>query len=174
MQDTPLALHPPNPNISVRPVRLADMTGLRQWCWPDRSYDQVYRFISFATQLTKAGRGQGFTVLAPDQQTPYGYGQVTGWRTWAEISDLIITEGQRSKGLGTALIQTLVQYARKKMQAEGVEIGAALSNPGAVALYQRLGFQRSYTKMMDVGNGAETVVYLRLSFSGKAAPVDDF
>lgn len=164
--DIPLALRPPNPNIIIRPVRLADTAGLRQACWTERNYDQVYRFISFACQLAKESRGKGFTVLAADQHTALGYGQITKWRTWAEISDLIITEKQRSQGLGTALIQTLVHYARVDMQAEGVEIGAALSNPAAVALYQRLGFQRSYTKAMDLGTGPETVLYLRLHFNG--------
>lgn len=160
MEISPIALHPPNPNIHIRPVRLSDLEPLRQSCWPGRSSDSVYHFIMRMRETARKGRGLG-VVASRDENHVLGYGQVMIWPRCAEISDLIVTPDCRRQGIGTALIQYLVRTARE-MHVECVDIGAALSNPGAVALYRRLGFCDSYTQQFDLGNGEEEVLYLRL------------
>ena len=44
-----------------------------------------------------------------------------------------------------------------------VEIGVALSNPRAMALYQRLGFVEDRVINLDLGSGAEPVMYLKIA-----------
>lgn len=156
------ALQPPDPHITIRPVVLADIEALRTHCWPERDADSIYRFIARIRQAARDGRGLGAVVLDAERET-VGYGQVILWPRCAEISDLIIAPEQRGNGLGTALIQYLVQAARN-MHVECLEIGAALSNPGAVNLYRRLGFRDSYTQVMPLENGNEEVLYLRIKF----------
>ncbi len=153
------ALQTPSPDIHIRPVRLSDVEALRQTIWPERSADNIYRFIARIRQT--AGQGRGIGIVAFEDEHILGYGQLTLWPRCAEISDLIVTAEQRGRGIGTALIQFLSRSACE-MHAECVDIGAALSNPGAVALYRRLGFKDSTTQTMNLGNGDEPVLYLRL------------
>ena len=161
-QTTLLALQPPNPEITIRPARYADVDALRKNCWPERDHDAVYRFIARARQTARDGRGLGAVVVG-DAEEAVGYGQFMLWPRCGEISDLIITPSCRGQGMGTALIQYLVRTAQE-MHAPCIDIGAALSNPGAVALYRRLGFRDSYRQRMNLGNGDEEVLYLRLKF----------
>ena len=162
MTQTIPAIQPPNPQIMIRPVRLSDIPDLHKNCWPRRNQDSIYRFISRIRHTTKNGRGIG-AVIVGEEDMILGYGQVVMWPRCAEISDLIVTPTFRRQGLGTALIQYLMRHARE-MQVDCVDIGAALSNPGAVALYRRLGFRDSYRQTMNLGNGEEEVLYLRIKF----------
>ncbi len=162
MTQTIPAYQPPNPQIMIRPVHLSDIPDLQINCWPERQQDAIYRFISRIRQTAKSGRGIG-AVIVSKQGAVLGYGQLVLWPRCAEISDLIVTPAYREQGLGTALIQYLVRCARE-MQVACVDIGAALSNPRAVALYRRLGFRDSYKQTLNLGGGDEEVLYLRLKF----------
>ena len=161
----PLALQPPRSTISIRPVRLTDSETLYNRCWPHRPFAGVYNLISRMTRLAHDERGLGLVVL-DDCGEVQGYGQMAMWPTCAEISDLIITEAYRSHGFGTALIQHLTREA-VRLQAPAVEIGAALSNPRATQLYRRMGFEDSHTLMLNLGQGKEAVLFLRLELRGK-------
>ena len=110
-------------------------------------------------------RGLGLVVVGEDD-VPLAYGQYTLWPTCAEISDLVVAEPLRGQGVGTALIQTLVKRARGR-GAEAFEIGVAMDNPRAAALYRRLGFEDSHTVMMDLERGKEKILFLRLDMPGR-------
>jgi ribosomal protein S18 acetylase RimI-like enzyme len=90
-----------------------------------------------------------------------GFGQLTLWPKCAELSDLVIAAPYRGNGLGTTLVQYLARTARE-MHATCLEIGAAYSNPQALALYRHLGFQDQRTLQLDLGDGNEAVLFLRL------------
>lgn len=162
MTQTILAFQPPDPQVTIRPVRLGDIAMLQRHCWPQRDPDAVYRFILRIQDTARAGRGLG-VVIVDENDVVLGYGQFVMWPRCGEISDLIVAPTHRDQGLGTALIQYLVRVARE-MQADCVDIGAAQSNPRALALYRRLGFRDSYTQRLNLGEGDEEVVYLRLKF----------
>jgi len=156
-----LALHPPDPQVRIRPVRATDIPPLIAGCWSDRPPAEVHQLVNRAQQNARQGRGLGAVIVAENADSPIGYGQLTIWPRTAEISDLVVTENQRGRGLGTAMIQYLVRAARE-MHAPAVEIGAAYSNPGALALYRRLGFQDSHVISLHLGNGMEDVLYLKI------------
>lgn len=160
METIILANQNPNPNVTIRPVQLSDVQVLHQVCWPERPQAMTYQLIARAQQYAIQGRGLGVVVVGKERAL-IGYGQLTVWPRCGEISDLMIREDQRSKGLGTTIIQYLMRASRE-MHIPCVEIGAALSNPRALTLYRRLGFIDSHTVNIDLGAGPEPVRYLKL------------
>lgn len=167
MQTQPSALRSPNPDFKIRPVRSADVPILHDTCWADRPPESVEKMISRAQYLALQGRGLGVVVKGGDDSKDLlGFGLLSMWSRCAEISDLIVVEDKRGGGIGTAMIQYLVRVA-SDMHVPCVEIGAAKSNPRALSLYQRLGFQSFKTINLDIGAGLEPIVYLRLKFPKK-------
>ena len=156
----PIALRPPSRSVPLRPVQLADCDALRTHCWPNRSLVTIHNLISRARRNMKDERGLGL-VLIDEHDRALGYGQFTIWPTCAEISDLVIAEPLRGQGLGTTLIQALVEKASER-GAISFEIGVAANNTQAAQLYKRLGFVYSHNLMVDVERGQENVMFLRL------------
>lgn len=163
MQTLAAALRDPDPALRFRPVQLNDAEALHAVCWPERPLSSVYQLVSRAQNIARQGRGLGVVMVNADR-LPFAYGQVTLWAQCAEISDLVVQEQKRGLGYGTGMIQYLMRAARQ-MQAPAVEIGAALSNPRALALYRRLGFEDSHVAQIDLGSGKEPVLFLRLDFA---------
>jgi ribosomal protein S18 acetylase RimI-like enzyme len=170
MDDIPLALQAPNTLFLIRPVRLTDTESLFTHCWPGRAFMTVYNLTRRAIRCAAEKRGLGAVAVAEDGHI-CGYGQVVLWPTCAEISDMVVTEAYRGRGLGTAIIQTLVQAA-VQLGADEIEIGAALNNPRAAALYRRLGFEDSHMVMLNLDRGKEKVIFLRLGLREKSRPFE--
>ncbi len=165
MTTQPLALQPPNPHWRIRPVQMTDIDALHMNCWSERSFLSLYNLVSRATLLAKEGNGLGI-VFVDDDNIVRGYGQLTVWPRCAEITDLIVSDAHRSRGVGTALIQYLMRAVRE-MQVDCIEIGAALDNPRALALYRRLGFEDSHTLDISIGVRKHEVLYLRLDLKNR-------
>ncbi|HEX2621399.1 MAG TPA: GNAT family N-acetyltransferase [Phototrophicaceae bacterium] len=161
MTDSPLALNAPSTSFLIRPVTPQDAEPLQQNCWTTRSTAGIIHLINRAQQNTRRKRGLGAVVIEPETGLPLGFGQLILWSECGEISDLIVAESQRRRGIGTAIIQYLIQYARE-INLSCVEIGVALSNPNALRLYRYLGFKDNYTLSLDIGNGTEPILYLKL------------
>ena len=120
--------------------------------------DSITELLWRVEKLTQQGRGYGI-VAYHAQDGILGYGQLTVWPRTTEISDLIVAPAYRGRGIGTALICVLIEKVHVWGLSQ-VEIGAALSNPRALHLYRRLGFQEDRTIELDLGNGQEPVIYL--------------
>ncbi len=161
IKSLPLALQPPQSSVLIRPVRVSDTDGLTIHCWPGRPYMTVYNLLKRIAYQQTQKVALGVVAVTLDGQV-CGYGQVVMWPTCAEVSDLIVTENLRGQGVGTAIVQTLVQAAAQLGAAE-IEIGAAISNPRAAQLYRRLGFRDSHTVSLTIDGGKENVQFLRLS-----------
>lgn len=56
------------------------------------------------------------------------------------ISDLIVTQSERNKGVGSQLLQRIERYA-KKQGIYHLKIGALVLNGGSIKLYKKLGFR---------------------------------
>lgn len=147
-------------------MRLMDIANLQQVCFPERMYTEVYRMVVRVQQNAVQGRGLGLVVL-DDDDTLIGYGQLTLWTHCGELSDLFIVAHKRGQGIGTAVIQHLTRAARD-MHIQCLEIGAVMSNTGALALYRRLGFVDSHVTHFSKPN--EEVQFLRLNFIGGDKP----
>ncbi len=161
MDTLPLALQPPNPAVHIRPATLDDLDALLHCCWTDRRRDVGLWLLSRAVRNRRDRRGLGVVVLDASEEL-VGYGQLTLWPRCAEISDLVVAPAYRSQGYGTALIQHLMAEAIR-LGASCVEIGAAVSNPRATALYHRLGFVDNRTIHMNLGGASrEPVIYMTI------------
>lgn len=114
------------------------------------------------TLLEWARRDRGWALTVRRDGLILGYGQLLRWGTQAEISDLVVCESQRGRGIGTQLILALLKLAHSKGYPS-VEIGVAEANPRALALYLRLGFAIVRTVTLDLGSGPEPVIYLSRS-----------
>lgn len=158
----PLALHAPTPELPMRPVRAADLAELCATCWAERGEARAREALERILE-----RGLGLVALDATARCIVGYGQMSRWARCSEISDLYVVEAMRGRGVGTALIQHLVRAAYAQ-ENDCVEIGAALSNPRALALYRRLGFRDAYNLALNLGAGSEPVIYLRLHFADYA------
>jgi len=158
-----IALCNPDPSTRIRPVRLHDVDDMVGKFWPDRPRDSVADIIKRAQRIAMQERGLGIVVVGAGKGELRGYGQLTIWPHAAEISDLYVPEAHRCKGIGTTMIQYLTRCARE-MNAPAVEIGVALSNPLALSLYRRIGFESRNELLLDLGSGPETVLYLQIRF----------
>ncbi len=126
-------------------------------CWVQRTRENVIHLLQRTQKLAFNQRGLG--VVALWHHTLCGFGLLTLWPRAAEISDLFVNAAYRGQGIGTAIITYLTNKAAC-MGVEALEIGAALSNPRALALYRRLGFMDGRTIELNLGNGPEPVCYL--------------
>ncbi len=144
--------------LVLRPCTLQDADALQRACHPHTTPESVYQMLARTTAAMQHGRGVGLVACLDDQIV--GFGQITFWARVAEIADLVVAAPQRGRGIGTALIQHLIALGSARRSV--IEIGAAGSNPRALALYQRLGFRLDRTLLLDVGQGLESVHYLSL------------
>ncbi len=141
----------------IRPVQRVDAEQLQQMCWPDRALDGIADLVARAEKLAQTRRGLG--VVGIREGIACAYGMLTLWPRTAEISDLIVSASCRGQGVGSQIIMHLTEAARN-LNVSVLEIGVALSNPRALALYRRLGFADHHTIRLDLGSGLESVLYL--------------
>lgn len=147
------------PPYHIRPVTSTDIHWLARDCWPDMSLPQVQAYMRRIGFFQP--RMQGLIVVS--YNGALGYGQVYQRRHQvAEISDLIVNAFYRSQGVGTALITALMHTAAT-WPVKWLEIGVTARNTRAHDLYERLGFVWAYDREYDLGEGVETVHYLRQS-----------
>lgn len=143
--------------VHIRPVELHDAAILQHTCWPDRAIEDVVDFLQRIQKLRAHKRA--FAVVAQHDDTVCGFGLLTVWPRAAEISDLIVAPDLRGRGIGSIIIGYLTDIARDS-HVSVLEIGVALSNPRALALYRRLGFRDCRTVQLELGVGPEPVLYL--------------
>ncbi len=145
------------PLYELRPLLLTDVPALHDACWPDHPLDSISEMLARVLVMMQDERALGLVALSNTQVIAYG--QLTLWPHTAEISDLIVMPAYRDQGIGTAIIRHLISVAQSGSSPQ-VEIGAALNNPRAIALYRRLGFHDDRTIEIDLGHGLEQVLYL--------------
>lgn len=146
--------------VLIRPVQVTDSAALWRVCWTDRSHEQVVELLRRAERLAFNRRGIGAVAL--HNNAPCGYGMLTLWPRAAEISDLIVADNLRDRGIGSQIIGYLTRAAAK-LDVTIIEIGATYTNQRAITLYRRLGFLDSRTIHLNLGNGPEPVLYLAKS-----------
>ena len=164
--DYPFALQQLNLHLTIRPVQLSDSKMLHTHLWQNREHNEIQDFIQRLLKFEVQKRGTGIVVLdnTTSSEMILAYGQVTQWVKCAEISDLFVHPTYRGQGIGTAMIQYLTHHALA-IQVNCVELGVAISNQRALALYRRLGFKDSYTLQLDLGQGTEPVLYLAIDLT---------
>ncbi len=145
--------------VNLRPARHRDEARLRVLADPALSPPATW----LGAALARAATGRGAVLVAEGfwhgRPRLVGCGSLTLWSHAAEIADLQVLPGWRGCGVGGALIGALEARA-ERLGASRVEIGAAVSNPRARALYERLGYVPARTVRMFLPLGEEDVVVL--------------
>jgi ribosomal-protein-alanine N-acetyltransferase len=147
--------------LALRPYTPTDADAVWRACFPQLAPEQIHQMLA---HVAVSARSSG--IVATLHAQVVGFGQLTLWTRVAEISNLSVTQAQRGRGIGTALLKHLI--ALGAAQRAVIEIGVAQRNVRALALYQRLGFRLDRTLLLDLGEGVEPVLYLTLSVSDSA------
>ena len=143
------------PTWWLRPAVTQDCELLVKTCWQEMPQQLACDKLALVCGLQAQNRALGLVVVAED--VLIGYGQVMRWREGVEIADLMVLEMARGHGIGTALIQRLLDKARE-WNVPYAELGVLQDNTRARALYERLGFVQHLTVVIK----EQTVVYMRL------------
>jgi ribosomal protein S18 acetylase RimI-like enzyme len=141
----------------MRTAVLADAELLHRTCWPELTIEFIE--LRLKDMLRRHARGLAWGVIVEISGELVAYGQLDRWGERGEICNLVVSEAYRGHGIGTALIDHFTGIAA----GNGIrllEIGAAISNPRALELYQRLGFVEDRRVRLNLDHGEETVIYL--------------
>lgn len=144
-------------DMFFHPLDFSHLAQLWESCWPDLPVLDAHNFV--ADVLRRQMRGHAWGMVAYVEGKLVGFGQLVRWGRRGEIADLVVSPDWRDQGIGTALINRLIEIARQQGFRE-IEIGVAESNVQAMALYLRLGFEEKRRMLLDVGRGVENVIYL--------------
>ena len=162
----PLAFYPPGYVINVSWITLSDFEDLKQQY--NSEYENQLAFHLLFQSLCNNKKPYRKGVVCRDTHNRIlGYGHLTLWSHFVEISDLFVESDYRSRGYGTAMIRFLVINAKQLYpDIEYVEIGAAVSNQKALKLYNYLGFRKTHTIAVDLkGIGKrELVNYMKIEY----------
>ena len=89
----------------------------------------------------------GFILLQAKERPDFDF-MLPG--KYCYIMDVIVTESHRNKGFGTALMNSANDWA-KEQNCSFINLDVIANNPGAIKLYERLGFisksQEMYYKL---------------------------
>lgn len=89
----------------------------------------------------------GFILLQAKERPDFDF-MLPG--KYCYIMDVVVTENSRSKGFGTALMSSAKDWA-KEHNCNFVNLDVLVNNPGAIKLYEKLGFipkaQEMYCKL---------------------------
>lgn len=155
---------------SLRRATPQDASDLQRSCWQQWETDIIAEMLDRVEKF--AAKGRGYAAVSVCDGQVIGYGQLLSWAKVVEISDLIVAPAYRNQGIGTALIHHLIGVAQGWGKTH-IEIGAALRNTQALALYRRLGFGEDRLLHLELGNGLEPVVYLKMALDGDGKQNDD-
>ena len=155
---------------TMRDTETALWAALRSRLWPDCGPEDNAEDIA----AYRAGGPVKVVFLAFDgDDAPIGFAEISersvvdscGLDPAPYLEGWYVDPDWRGQGIGSALIDSLIDIARQH-GIDAVQIGAAISNPRALELYRRLGFQDWRRQMMDVGQGLELVIFLRKEVAG--------
>ena len=137
-------------NTVIRPARAEDLDQLT------RSMDEGFG-AGHRNYLESQSRSEGVYLTVWDGDVPVAhlwacwkgsneiprivglYPQLAEYASFPEFCDVYVAEGYRSLGVGTSLLKHAMQLAQSRGATHAI-IGADTDNPGARALYERLGF----------------------------------
>lgn len=93
------------------------------------------------------GRVVGFILLQAKERPDFDF-MLPG--KYCYIMDIIVTKAHRNKGFGTALMNASKDWA-KEQNCNLINLDVLINNPGAIKLYEKLGFipkaQEMYCKL---------------------------
>ena len=142
-------MNPPATNtVEIRNCRAEDfdvaVTLLRQ-LYPDKPFDLILLRRAYDRSLASGERR--FLCAVYDRQV-VGFGSVTikSNLLWCEtligyVSDMIVDETCRDRGIGTQILDHLISWARER-GCHRIELNSSFRRKASHAFYQRRGLKR--------------------------------
>lgn len=125
-------------DLFFRIVVKGDQRPLHAACFPDKSFAQFHNH--FAKMFDWQTKNRCFWLVASDKKGEIvGSGQLVLYPHGSELANLVVVPARRNEGIGSAMIDVLTAVARH-LNLTSLEIGVAVSNGRALALYERHGF----------------------------------
>ena len=123
--------------FSLRRAAASDGHSLQKTCLSDQSLAQVEDRLRWC--LSEQGQGRLICLVAEADGQTVAIGQLVIRQGEGEIGSLAVAPAYRRQGIGTALVQSLVEQARQR-RLHSLEITANVTRPWIRAWYERLGF----------------------------------
>ena len=122
--------------IEIRPLELRDLTAIEEI---ERSaYPTPWSRSMFAGELAKPS-SICLGAFAPNRLV--GYLIVSRYVDAWHVMNVAVAPGEQRRGIATALLLDLFELTQQDGR-RGYTLEVRISNDGAIALYQRLGFER--------------------------------
>ena len=115
---------------------------------------------SEASIASELGNELSFWIVAEEDDTVVGY---IGSQTVFPDSDMMnvaVHPDHRRKGIGAILVEALITHLRN-MDCESLSLEVRISNGGAIALYEKLGFVQVGLRKNYYRNPKEDALILR-------------
>jgi len=141
-------------DLSFRLAGETDCRPVQAACYPEKS---ILRFRShFDHLLDWQANGRCAWLIGADKTNQIvASGQLILYPHGAELANLSVIPDRQNEGIGAALVEVLTAVARH-LDLPGLEIGVAVSNGRALALYQRLGFRED--RRLQLPNAEPAVI----------------
>jgi len=123
--------------LSLHPARLTDAFDLCRNCFPEQSLNEVKDYLRWC--INQQAKGRMVRLVAETDSQVVANGQLTILHDRGEIGSLVVAAPCRRRGIGTALVQALIEKAREH-NVHTLEISARADMPWIQAWYRRLGF----------------------------------
>jgi ribosomal protein S18 acetylase RimI-like enzyme len=141
----------------VRSVRLGDAEALWRNCFSQNTLDATRKYLTWC--LGQIEKRRMVRLVAEADGQAVANAQLTLWPDRGEIGSLVVADGYRRRGIATALVEALTEEAGKR-GVQQLEIGARVSEPALMALYQSWGFAPDREIELPHVPGCDYVLYL--------------
>ena len=142
----------------MNPGHVAQVAGLETICFHDPWSEQ-----SIAGELKNE---LALWLVAVEDDSVIGYVGSQTVLGWTDIMNVAVHPDHRRRGVAEALIRALMERL-KQMKCECLTLEVRVSNAGAIALYEKLGFTEVGRRKNYYRNPREDALILRLEFAQK-------
>ncbi|HKA05035.1 MAG TPA: GNAT family N-acetyltransferase [Acidimicrobiales bacterium] len=132
--------------IEVRPATVDDVPAMldilaavaaeRIWIGMEPPIDRPLRIRQFTATI----EGEGAVLVATAAETVIGQLWLHGTSGVVDVG-MAVSDGWRSKGVGSALLNTAIEWARDRPGVHKLALEVWPHNGAALALYRRFGFE---------------------------------
>jgi ribosomal protein S18 acetylase RimI-like enzyme len=123
--------------VIVRQFQATDAPSLSHTCYLDRPIEQVQAHLRWL--LSEQVKGRLVCLVAQVDERAVASGHLALLRAKGEIGSIYVAPNHRRQGIGTALVQALIEQAQLR-PVETLVITANVNAPWIRAWYERLGF----------------------------------
>lgn len=145
--------------LSLRSARMTDAFDLCHNCFPEQPFNEIQDYLRWC--LEQQARGRLVRLVAEIDGQVIANGQLTLLHDRGEIGSLVVAAPYRQRGIGTTLVQALIEHAGQR-NLHAIEVSASIETPWIRDWYERLGFE---VQGHHTFPGPERVVILQMTLA---------